>query len=343
VTDYPFTNIAGGQDWDQSLSGAGVLDGMAQTVKSFQNWDGVSIGANLLSSAIDVLGFIENPVKSVGVTAIGWLIEHLTALDIFLDRTTGDPQAVQNAAETFYRAAQSLDGLAADQIKSFGTDVDTFRSAQSPSAVAFEKRIGPRGDELRALSLQCQGLGEAVNTAGLLVATCRGVIRDTLTEFTYWILKKGVIALAAAPYTGGGSLTALLTDTCLAGAKLARRLADQLGSLAKDLKEVSRVLDTLEKLSKPLGNTWRHAAAVSLGRNYATAGAKALDDANTDLTAADSAEQQVAAHEEAERSKDPNHPLVPYPPGPVTTPPPPSKPQGPGLGARWTTSGTLDE
>jgi len=355
MTEPPmFTNFGGGQNWDQNLTGAGVLDGMAQTVKSIQSHDGVSIGANFVSAGIDVLGFIENPVKALGATAIGWVIEHLTVLDAFLDQTVGDPGAVQNAAETFYRAAQALDGVAGDQIRSFGIDVHTYRSGQSPSAVAFEERIGPRGDALKALSLQCQGLGEAMNTAGLLVATCRGIMRDILIEFAYWVFKKGVIALAAAPETGGGSVAAFLTDTCLFGARTAKKLADKLGGLAKDLKKLDgdlaklwdgrliKILDNLEKLAKPLGDTFRHAAAVSLGRNYATAAAKTWDD-TVNLTAADAAAQEVANYEATERMKDPDNPLWPLSPEPTTSVPPPVKPQGPGLGARWTTSGTLDE
>jgi hypothetical protein len=353
MTDEPpmLTNFGGGQNWDQNLTGAGVLDGMAQTVKSIQNGDGLSIAANGLSAVIDTLGFVENPVKALGVTAIGWIIEHLTVLDAFLDRTTGDPGAVQNAAETFYKAAQDLDGIAADQIRSFGIDVHTYRSGQSPSAVEFEQRIGPRSDELKALSLQCLGLGETMNVAGLLVATCRGIMRDILIEFTYWVFKKGVIALAAAPYTGGSSLAALLTDTCIYSGKVAKKLVDKLGALTTDLKGLdgqlgkilANVLDKMELLAKPLGDSFGHAAAVSLGRNFAAAGAKTRDDW-TSLSAANDAEFEVEAHEAAERMKDPSVPLWPPPqPEPITPLPPPAKPQGPGLGARWTTSGTLDE
>lgn len=337
MTDYPFTNVVGGQDWDQSFAGAGALDGLAQTVKSIQDGDGWSVGANALSAGIDLLGFVDNPVKALGTTAIGWLIEHLTALDIFLDRTTGDPQAVQNAAETFYQAAKNLDQAAADQIRSFGTEVQTYRSGQSPSAVSFEQRVGPRGDELKALSLQCFGLGEAMNKAGLLVASCRGLIRDLLTEFTWWVFKKGVIALAAAPYTGGGSLAALLTDTCIAGAKLAKKFTDKLSVLADDLNTLRGLM---QELARNLGEPLNHAIALSLGKNFVPSAAKTVDD-SVSLTAADAAEQQVAEQEAAERRADADPPLMP--PEPVTPLPSPPKKQGPGLGARWTTTGTLDE
>lgn len=327
MTESTFTNMTG----SDSLAGAGALDSAAQIVKSIQEGDGLSAYANVATTTIDVLGFIENPVKSLGFTAIGWLLEHLTALDAFLDRTTGDPQAVQSAAETFYRAAQDLDSAAAEQIKAFGLDVPTYRSGHSPSALAFEQRIGPRGDELKTLSLQCRGLGDAMNKAGTLVASCRAVMRDLLCEFTWWLIKKGTIALAAAPYTGGGSLAALVTDATITGAKLAKKLADNLHALVEDLQGL---LGLLQRLSTRFGAPAKHAIITSVGKAVAPSLAKAWDDTVT-LSAADTAEQQVAEHEAAERMAKAGPPQV--------NAPIPEKRQGPGLGARWTTSGSLDE
>jgi hypothetical protein len=321
-----FTNITGGQNWDQTFAGAGPLEGAAGIVKSIQDGDWLSAVGNGVAASIDVLGFFENPVKTLATTAIGWLVEHLSALDAFLDQTTGDPAAVQNAAETFFQAAKNLDEVAAQQIRSFGTDVQAYRSGHSPSAVAFEQRVGPRGDELKTLSLQCLGLGEAMNAAALAVSACRGIIRDLLTEFTWWVFKKGTLALAAAPYTGGGSLALLLTDTCIAGAKLAKKFADKLGALTENLTGLAGLL---KALAQRLGDPGWRGFATSVGKNVLPSYLKGIDDDET-LSAADTAEQHVA------ESKGPT--------GLDTPIPPLEKPkQGPGLGARWTTSGTLDE
>jgi hypothetical protein len=328
-----FVEAEGGENWDQNFTGAGLADGAAQIVKSIQDGDWLSVGASAATASLDVLGFVENPVKAIGATAIGWLLEHIAFLDSFLDHTTGDPQAVQNAAETFFRTAQDLDRVAAEQIKAFGTGVSTYRQGGSASAREFEARVGPRGDELKALSLQCYGLGLTMNKAGVLVATCRGVIRDLLTEFTWWLCRKATIALAAAPYTGGGSLAALLTDTGIAAAKLARRFADKLDTLVRDL---NGLFGMMRKLSQVLGSPAKRALAVSLAKNYASSAAKAIDD-DVRLSAADAAQQQVAD----QQTRPPR--LTPPLPEPVTPLPQPPKRQGPGLGAHWTTSGTLDE
>jgi hypothetical protein len=332
-----FTNITGGNDWDQSFAGAGAVDTASQLVKSITDNDWLSASANLAVGVVDLLEFRANPVDALATSAIGWLIEHISFLDAFLDQTAGDPQAVQNAYQVFYQAAKDLDRVAAEQITAFGTGVDTYRQGASPSAQAFEKRVGTRGAELKTLSLRCLGLGEAMNSAALRVATCRGVFRDLLADLAWAIIQEARIALALAPYTSGGSLAALLTHTCALGARLAKDFAAKLGVLAQDLSELAHLL---LRLATEVG--------IALWKNAPPSVAKNVHD-SVDLTAADAAEQKVADHDAAERAEQrekegPPPKLVPPTfPAPLHPIPQPPKKQGPGLEARWTTSGTLDE
>jgi hypothetical protein len=187
-----FAGIDGGENWDQSYAGAGVVDSAAQTLKSIQDGD--------------------------------WL-------------STGDPQAVQDAAQTFYQAAQNLDTVA----------------------------------------------------AGMLIATCRGFIRDLLTEFAWWLVKKGTIALAAAPYTGGGSLAA----------RLAKKFADKLNTLVRDL---SGLFTMMRDLAQFLGSPTRRGFGVSLAKSYFPSLAKKVDD-DVSLSAANAAEQQVEDRRRAYRNQ----------------------------------------
>ena len=314
-------------NWDQSYAGAGLAESAAQIVKSIQDGDGWSIAANTGVAALDVLGVISDPVKALGTSAIGWLMEHIGFLDWFLDRTTGDPNAVQEATDTFFRAAQDLDGIAAEQLEAYGIDMAEFRAGGSPSAVAFEKTVGPRGDGLKTLSLQCLGLGSTMNGAGMLVAACRGMMRDLLAEFVWWVFRKAAIAIAAAPYTCGGSLSAFLIDTVIAAAKKARDLAAMLTELAGKL---GGLFAKMRHLAGLLDSPAIRAAAVAVERNLAPAVGKAADD-DIEPTAAAEAEQRVADYR---------------PPGPIEITVPgvtEQKKQGPGLPSTWRASGTLDE
>jgi hypothetical protein len=329
VTDT-LTNFATGDNWDRSVSGAGIVESAAGIVKGIQSGGFGSIAGNTLAATLDGLAYVENPVKALGTSAFGWIIEHLTALDAFLDKTTGDPDAVTGAAETFYQAARDLDEAAASQIRAFGMEVPTYRSGQSPSAVEFEKRVGPRASELKTLSLQCQGLADSMNNAGVLVGTVRGVMRDLLAEFAYEVFKKGVIALANAPYTNGFSVAFFTAESCHRGSRLAVKLAGKLEELGESLGKQAGML---KELACALGNPAQLIPVSALG-NLAQSGGKAVDD-DVSLSAADAATQEVA---EAERKAEAG------PPSTKPNFPSAEKPkQGPGLGVRWTASGTLDE
>lgn len=320
------------ENWDQQYAGAGLADSAAQIVSSIQNGDWLSSGANLGAASLDLLGFIDNPVKALATSVIGWIWEHFGIFDSFLDWTTGDPGAVQNATETYFRAAQDLDGLAASQIRSFGVGVPTYRAGQSQSAVAFEKRVGPRGDELRTLSLQCLGLGHTMNFAGMLVSTCRGMMRDILTEMTFWLLKKALIAVASAPYTCGASVSAFLTDAMIYSARVTKNIADLFTTLARDL---GGLFGKLRQLAGILDNPAARTVAVAALKNYVPSMAKAGDNSES-LSAADAAQHEVDAHNE--KAARQSAPKPAFPQGP------PSKPvYGPPSSARWTTSGTLDQ
>lgn len=316
------------ENWDQKYAGAGLADSAAQIVSSIENGDWLSSGANLGAASLDLLGFIDNPVKALATSVIGWIWEHFGIFDSFLDWTTGDPGAVQNATETYFRAAQDLDGLAAAQIRSFGVGVPTYRAGQSQSAVAFEKRVGPRGDELRTLSLQCLGLGHTMNFAGMLVATCRGMLRDILTEMTFWLLKKALVAVASAPYTCGTSVSLFLTDAMIYSARVTKNIADLFTTLVRDL---GGLFGKLRQLAGILDSPVTRTVAVAALKNYVPSMAKAADTSET-VSAADAAQHEVDEHD-----------TKPAPP-PSFPPPQPTKPvHGPSSSARWTTSGTLDE
>lgn len=314
-----FTNIAGGENLDQTFTGTGPLDSLAQTVKSIAEHDWLSAFSNAAVGTLDTLDAIQNPTKAIAASVIGWLLEHISFLDNFLDWTAGDANAVADASDKFHNAAAGLDEVAANQITAFGTRIDTYRRGASQSAQAFETRVAPRGDQLKALSLQCLGLGKAMNTAGVMVSTLRGVIRDLLTEFTMWVFKKAQVALALAPYTAGGSLATLATETCISGARLAKDFVTKLGSLSKAM------LELITKVAELFAPILTKNVAPSLMKGFDDV----IDDDNARLSQSEAAEQKVAIHEAPDCA-------------PGSKPAPPSPPsQAPGLGVKWTASGTL--
>lgn len=303
------------ENWDQAYAGAGPVDTAVQIVKSINDSDPLAVVGNAAAASLDLLSVIDNPLDVIGTSTLGWIIEHMRFLDSFLDNTVGDPTAIDNAAAALTAAAVKLDGLAAEQFTAFNNEIPIYRNGASPSKVPFEERVEPRAEELKLLSVQCEGLGRSLIVAGTWVATIRGVMRDLLAEFAWWLLQKMAIALAAMFHSGGTSIGVFVSEAVRGGVQTSGRL------MAK-LEECSATLASLATKTKrlaELASTPRRAAAVSGLQNLLPSLGKGIDD-NADS-------YQPSAYDKAKEEAAP----LPPPPGPPQLPQP------------WQTSGTLDE
>ena len=310
MTDGIVAGVGGGENLDQSFAGAGIADSAAQIANSLDEQDPIAVLGGGVAASLNLLGLITNPVDAIGTSAMGWLIEHLWFLDGFLDNTVGDPNAIDNATTALGEAATELDRIAADQVRAY-EKVEVYRAGISQSKLPFEQRVEPRAEEIKLQSIECSGLGRAVNFAGMWVAVLRGIIRDLLAEFAWWVLQEVAIAMSAAPFTGGGSIATGAARVILRGVDLSRKLATKMTEIAGKLQEISA---TLKRLAEFLGRRKGQAVAEVL-TNALPAFGKGVDD-SADLFA-------PTAYERAKAEVQP--------------PPPPPPPQRP-----WSTSGNLD-
>jgi hypothetical protein len=327
MSDGLVVGVGGGENWDQTFAGAGPVDSAMQIVKSITDGDPLAVFGNVAAAGLDTLGVIQSPINAVGTSAMGWLIEHLWFLDGFLDNTAGDPVAIDSATTTLHNAAVALDQIAADQFTAFES-VKVYRYGVSQSKQPFEERVGPRAEQLKLQSVECLGLSEALSSAGTIVATVRGIIRDLLAEFAWWVLQQVAIATAAAPFTGGSSVATAAGQVVLSGASLANKLTAMLTKSVAELGKLSTIVKLL---------------AEATAANAIPAFAKYADDTGDLYT--------PSAYTRAEQAVGPSEPLGPYqptqvPPGPVPPPQEPCDPVQPQPARRsssWQTSGTLDE
>ena len=301
-------NVGNGENWDASFTGGGPAESASQLVKAIQSDDAFSAVANGFVLGLDLLGALESPIETLATSVIGWLLEHISFLDRFLDYTTGDPIAIENAVNALNTAATELDKLAAAHINAL-SQVPTYVDGGSGSFNAFFERVMPRAEDIKTQSLACAGLSSGMAIDGILVSTCRGIIRDSLANLVLKAITRGTAALAAAPYTGGGSVVAAIYDTALEAAQTAAELGEVLSKVGVKLSAMSGKLELLvDALDTPLA------------RNFLTSSAKGADmsEARPELTEADRAK---ARHEPTEQPGQAHH-----------------TPNGP-----WRAQGTLDD
>jgi hypothetical protein len=241
-----FVNVGGGDNWDVSFAGGGPLDSVSQVVKSIQGNDGFSMVANGAVVGLDLLDTLQSPLEAIAGSAIGWLLEHVVYLDWFLDRTAGDPVAVEATVTALQNAAKELDKLAGEHIDAL-SQVPTYAEGDSGSFNAFFGTVMPRAEDIKARSMACIGQSECMMLAAAAVAATRGIIRDTLTELAVWLIELAVKAIAAAPYTEGASVAWAIYDGSRRAARTAIDLSKELKELAQKLVKVAEEMGKLKQ------------------------------------------------------------------------------------------------
>lgn len=330
-----------GIDGDGSLAGGGIADSAQQIVNSLNAQDPLAVMGGGIAAGLDLLGVITNPVDAIGTSTMGWLVEHLWFLDGFLDNTVGDPNAVENATNELTEAGATLDGIAATQVGNYAK-VSVYRAGISLSKQRFEQRVEPRAETIHLQSIACTGLGRAISFAGTWIAILRGMIRDLLAEFAWWVLQEVTIAMAVAPFTGGGSIATAATRVVFRGVELSRNLATKMMEFAGKLQEISAIMKQLAGFLDSLPGK----VATSAVKNTLPAVGKGFDD-DADLYTPTKYTRAQQATDGSSGSSGSSEPLGPY--QPTQAPPPPQEPCDPAQpqsarqASTWQTSGTLDE
>lgn len=232
--------------------------------------DGDPAGAGL-ASAGGLLNLIEDttdPLQALAGAGVGWLIEHLTFLREPLEVLTGDAAQIQahsltwqnvakHLSETADQREQGLTGLAGWQ----GVASDAYRTAAA-------RQVG----EIRDASGAAAELSKQIMVNGVLVATERAIIRDTIAD---WVGKLALSAMAAgllSLVSAGVSVGGWVAEAVIEATRLAARLTARIAKLYRLLGNAAEELAKLAERVGQLGAARRAADATGkVGDEYADA------------------------------------------------------------------------
>lgn len=231
----------------EPLAGAGPADSLYELGQSFRNADVDAMVFNAAAAGIDMLGAIANPLDTLGTSAIGWLLEHISFLRPVLNWTAGNPDAVQTAVQRWNDMSLQLIDVADQQGQALRTQMPTYLHGRSTSAPEFEAAMEYRAAQIRGAGMTCAEVASQTAQAGALVGAVRGVIRDMIADFVWRVLRWAVQKLALATMTWGASVVELMRETVTSATKLYKNIVDKLDELTHQLQVVSRNLDTLAR------------------------------------------------------------------------------------------------
>ncbi|MGQ0574498.1 MAG: hypothetical protein ACT4RN_09870 [Pseudonocardia sp.] len=233
--------------------GAGVVSSWADVVDAHaQDRGAAEIAVNWTAAGLDTLGVAMNPLGELAAAGIGWLIEEIPFLHEPLDALAGDPIQIEDQARTWQRIAAELRQVAVEHVTAVdglagwdGAAHDAYRAASLAFAGGFD--AGADTAEQAAVDIL---------DSGVLVATVRALIRDTVAGFVGDLIGAAVAAGVAAVFTLGGSVAAFaawaVRSAVTTAAGIALRISELIGALGARAAKLASRLDGFEDLAQGL-------------------------------------------------------------------------------------------
>lgn len=215
-----------------ATEGSGLFSDAAQAITDHSaGWPTEAL--DLGSVGLDLLGFVADPFGSLIGAGIGWLIEHIGFLKDALDLVAGNPEEVTSKSETWTNIAKALQQSANDYTASTTALQASFQGA---AASTYAQAAGNYQKAVAGAASHADAAAQAFQDAGIAVATVRGVIRDTLSQFAGDAIVKFIAAQALAIETLGASEGAFVIDEVAEGTSLAVSNAGKISKLISALK-----------------------------------------------------------------------------------------------------------
>lgn len=182
------------------------VEQLAQAIHSGSWASGLEAG---VSTGLDALGAIANPVDSLLTAGISWLLEHVHIFTEILDSLAGDPAAIQGYAEQWTQHRQSLTDTALDLRNHINNDTSSWTGA---AADAYRTQAAQQIDGVHAAAASADAVAAAVQGAGQLVASVRMLVRDLIAQAVAEIIEHIPIWLASEGCSLGLATPGVIAD-----------------------------------------------------------------------------------------------------------------------------------
>ncbi|MCI2418636.1 hypothetical protein MOQ72_14445 [Saccharopolyspora sp. K220] len=235
-------------------SGAGPVDSARATFTALSNEDWGEFAASAGVLALDGLITAIDPIGVALAAGVGWLMEHFFVFRDILDFFAGDPVAIKSGADTWQQVRGDLEKLAG-QIPS---TVDQHTADWSgPAGDAYRQRSEELAHGVAAMSVAAGTASATIATAGTMVATCRGLIRDIIAAVVAELVKGALAAIASSVISFGASVAGFLGYAVgrigMTVAKCTAKIAQLVAKLGKAGSYLARAIDDMAKTMAEVG------------------------------------------------------------------------------------------
>jgi hypothetical protein len=233
--------VADRVDTTSPFAGAGVLEDGYDLVTAIQDesWvDGALAGASLV---MDTVAAVSDPLGTLIGAGLGWLIDHLSPLNEWLEDLTGDADQVRAFAQTWANVAGQLDESGGELSRKVAADLEELSGA---AAQAYRAYAGDMAAHLHGAGQWAQGVSTGLSIAAEIVQVVHDLVRDTLADLVGSIISW----MAEAALSFGLATPWVIEQVATRVASLTTRLGTSITGLLRSLKNLGGLLDSLKTL-----------------------------------------------------------------------------------------------
>ncbi len=237
MTDNPL--VAPVEDSTEWYTGIGIAESISDLVQGIESGNWVDIGLGAVTTGLEALSIVMDPIGSVGSNLVSFIIEHVEPLQDALDKLAGNADVVAAQAQTWQNIAKAV----REEGAAYGTEAtaDT-ESWVGKAGDAYRVRAATTATLIGAAAQAADGLGSAVRMAGMVVGVVRETVRDLIAD-----LVGRLVVWAAEALTIVGA-PAAAAQAATAAAKWAARIAQIIKKLVRTLQNLVPLLRKLQGL-----------------------------------------------------------------------------------------------
>ncbi|EMD26928.1 WXG100 family type VII secretion target [Amycolatopsis azurea] len=251
--------IAKKEEKSEPFKGGGILDSGSSVVGDIfkatkgEDLDAFAVAMDGVSFGLDVLSMVLNPLGELVKAGVGWLMENLDFIREPLEILTGDPELVQQAAQTWNNIAAELEAVAGD----YEGSLSTTSGWDGDAAIAYRRVALQYTQSLRDVAAEAKDSAQWITTGGMVVATARALIFDIIAGFISDVITRALLALASSWFTLGGSVAAftasIFADAVKVMAKIQKKLGKLLGAIQRFVKRFEGSSERAREATRALG------------------------------------------------------------------------------------------
>jgi hypothetical protein len=235
--------VAEEQDSTQWYTGIGIAESINDLVQGIESGNWIDIGLGTVTTGLEALSIVMDPIGSVGSNLVSFVIEHVKPLQDMLDKLAGNADAVAAQAQTWKNVAKAVEEVHGDYSREVKADTGGWTGEAGD---AYRRRGDYVGTLIGAAAQAAGGLGSAVQMAGMVVGAVRETVRDLIADLvgrvTVWAAE--ALTIIGAPFAAEQAATA--------AAKWAARIAQLVKKLTRTLNNLMPMLRKLSDLLRQI-------------------------------------------------------------------------------------------